>query len=124
MWLDPPWCHKFKDFLAKVARIKPYLVYVFSHVNFLHTNRRIHYYEYHHCYSNQVVCTRQTKWCAPLQKGLARTLFCSREVRVNPCLLSSSKSRPHLSTYVDPIKGGKRAVLRSSRVIMNLTKGC
>ena len=30
-----------------------------------------------------------------------------QEVRVNPCLLSSIKSRPHLSTYVDLIKGGK-----------------
>ena len=38
------------------------------------------HYEYHNCCSNQVVqqsflevtkwCTRQTKWCAPLQKGL------------------------------------------------------
>ena len=27
--------------------------------------------------------------------------FCSKEVRVNPCLLSSNKSRPHLSTCVD-----------------------
>jgi len=36
--------------------------------------------EYHNCYSTQVVqkgflelikwCTRQTKWCVPLQKGL------------------------------------------------------
>ena len=33
------------------------------------------------------------------------------EVRVNPCLLSSKKSRPHLSTYVDLIKGRKGAVL-------------
>ena len=33
------------------------------------------------------------------------------EVRVNPCLLSSNKSRPHLSTYVDLIKGRKGAVL-------------
>ena len=28
-------------------------------------------------------------------------------VRVNPCLLSSNKSRPHLSTYVNLIKGRK-----------------
>ena len=30
-----------------------------------------------------------------------------QEVRANPCLLSSSNSRPHLSTYVDLIKGRK-----------------
>ena len=43
------------------------------------------WYKYHNCYSNQVVqkgfleltkwCTRQTKWCVPLQKGQARTLL-------------------------------------------------
>ena len=33
------------------------------------------------------------------------------EVRVNSCLLSSNKSRPHLSTYVDLIKGRKGVVL-------------
>ena len=42
------------------------------------------HHEYHNCYSTQVVqkgfleltkwCTRQAKWCAPLRKGLARTL--------------------------------------------------
>ena len=36
------------------------------------------------------------------------------EVRVNPCLLSSNKSRPHFSTYVDLIKGRKGAVLVAS----------
>ena len=39
-------------------------------------------------------------------------------VRVNPYLLSSNKSRPHLSTYVNLIKGGA-----SSWVIVNLTNG-
>ena len=34
-----------------------------------------------------------------------------QEVRVNSCLLSGSKSRPHLSSFVDPIKGRKGAVL-------------
>jgi len=33
------------------------------------------------------------------------------EVRVNPCQLSSNKSRPHLSTYIDLIKGRKGVVL-------------
>ena len=37
-----------------------------------------------------------------------------QEVRVNPCLLSSNKSRPHLSTYIDLIKGRKGAVLVAS----------
>ena len=36
-------------------------------------------------------------------------------VRVNPCLFSSNKSRPHLSTYVNLIKGRKGAVLVSER---------
>ena len=36
------------------------------------------------------------------------------EVWVNPCLLSSNKSRPHFYTYVDLIKGRKGAVLVAS----------
>ena len=38
-----------------------------------------------------------------------------QEVRVNPCLLSGNKSRPHLSTYVDIIQGRKGAVLVHER---------
>ena len=38
-------------------------------------------------------------------------------------LLSSNKSRPHLSTYIDVIKGSKKLVL-VHKVIVNLTKGC
>ena len=39
---------------------------------------------------------------------------CRQEVRANLCILSSNKSRPHLSTYVDLIKGRKGAVLVAS----------
>ena len=38
----------------------------------------------------------------------------AKEVRVNPCLLSSKQSRPHLSTYVGLIKSWKGAVLVAS----------
>ena len=37
--------------------------------------------------------------------------LCIKEVRVNPCLLSSNESRPHLPLYVYLNKGRKRAVL-------------
>ena len=44
-----------------------------------------------------------------LGKAEPRGSKAKQGVRVNPCLLSSNKSRPHLSTYVNLIKGRKRA---------------
>ena len=46
-----------------------------------------------------------------LGKAEPRNSKAKQEVRVNPCLLSSNKSRPHLFIYVDLIKRQEGAVL-------------
>ena len=55
------------------------------------------------------LCTRWAHLCALWPRTIY--WFCSKDVRVNPCLLSSNKSGWHLSTYIDLIKGRKRVVL-------------
>ena len=57
----------------------------------------------------QTLCMWRAHLCA--LSPCTRYLFFSNKVRVVPCLLSSNKSRPHLYTYVDLIKGRKRVVL-------------
>jgi len=50
-----------------------------------------------------------------LGKAEPRSSKAKQEVRVNSCLFSSNRSRPHLSTYVNLIKGRKGAVLVRER---------
>ena len=91
------------------------------------------HYEYHNCCSNQTVqkgfleltkwCTRQTKWCAPLQKGLARTLFLPLEswiltIHIRGCDTHITCMHAPCSTSSYTLQLNKEAVKEKEEVLI------